>query len=149
MSKYTYLLMVSKQAIHIHTIHICLSLLTPDFIYDPLSDTYEEVPTAEVSQEYLSWLPLWREQIQPNPVTNQVLPAACRVTTPLNPDVWHHMLISHPDQVLITFFIEKVTESFQIGFNYQCTVLKPARNNMHSANLHPTVVTEYLKTELN
>ena len=101
-----------------------------------------------ISQEYSSWLPLWRQQIQLNPVNIQVPPAACRVTPPLNPDVWQHMLASHPDD-LIKFFIEGVTEGFWIGFNYQCTTLKPARKNMHSANLHPTVVTEYLKTDLN
>ena len=59
------------------------------------------------------------------------------------------MLASHPDQVLIKFFIKGVTEDFRIGFNYQCTTLKPARRNMHSTNLHPTIVTECLKTELN
>ena len=102
-----------------------------------------------ISLEYSSWLSLWRQQIQPNPVDIQVPPAACRITTLLHSDVWHHMLASHPDQNLIKFFIEGVTEGFRIGFNYQCTTLKPARKNMHSANLHPTVVTEYLKTELN
>ena len=59
------------------------------------------------------------------------------------------MLASYPEQDLIKFFIEGITEGFRIGFNYQCTTLKPARKNMESANLHPTVVTEYLKTELN
>ena len=102
-----------------------------------------------ISLEYSSWLSLWRQQIQPNPVDIQVPPAACRITTPLHPDVWHHMLASHPDQDLIKFFMEGVTEGFRIGFNYLCTTLKPARKKMHSANLHPTVVTEYLKTELN
>lgn len=59
------------------------------------------------------------------------------------------MLASYPDQVLIRFFTEGVTQGFQIGFSYQYTSLKPARRNMHIANLHPAVVTEYLKTELN
>ena len=59
------------------------------------------------------------------------------------------MLAYHPDQVLIKFFIKGVTEDFWIDFNYQCTTLKPARRNTLSANLHPTIVTECIKTKLN
>ena len=58
------------------------------------------------------------------------------------------MLASYPEQNLSKFFIEGITQGFWVDFNYQFTALKPARKNMESANLHPTVETEYLKTEL-
>ena len=107
------------------------------------------MPTFGVLQEYSSWLTLWKVQTKFTPGTNNLPTAARKVTTPLKPDAWLHMLATHPEQNLVKFFIDGITQGFRIGFNYQSTPIKSAKINMDSANLHPAIVTEYLQTELN
>ena len=82
------------------------------------------------------------------PLYCQVPPVACKITKPLRQNTWCHMLTTHPDRNLVEFFIEGITSGFQIGFNYTMTTLRPAQQNLESANTHPSVVTEYLKAEL-
>ena len=57
----------------------------------------------------------------------QVSSTVYKVMTPLQPDVWYHMLASYPKQDLINFFIEGITRGFWIGFNYQYTTFTPYR----------------------
>ena len=108
----------------------------------------EKVPPSDVTQNYSSWLILWKELIQPNPCTVKVPPIACTITTPLRQNAWCHMLTTYPDRNLVEFFIEGITSGFRISFNYTMTTLRPAQWNLESTKAHPSVVTEYLKAEL-
>ena len=98
-------------------------LAAPDFTYGLTTDSQEEMPPAKISQQYLPWLMQWREHIKWNPDTTHLPPAACKITT-LKPDEWYRMLAKYPEQNLVKFVVDGITEGFRIGFNYQSTSQK-------------------------
>ena len=112
------------------------------------TDLWEmELPT-EVSPDYQKWLPEWKRQLSLAP-TVPIVPAMAQViSTPLDLSAWCYFLRGHPDRDLVHFFLQGISESFRVGFNYQNTVLKPARENLTCTISHPKVVDEYLKTEV-
>ena len=112
------------------------------------TDLWEmELPT-EVSPDYQNWLPEWKRQLSFAP-TVPIVPAMVQVIlTPLDLSAWCYFLCGHPDRDLVHFFLQGISEGFRVGFNYQNTVLKPARKNLACAISHPKVVDEYLKTEV-
>ena len=109
--------------LHINVFPLSL-WLAPDFRYDSLTDTWEEMPTSGVTQEYSSWLALWSEHIKSNPNTTHLPLAACKVTTPLKQDAWHLMLAAHPKQSLVKFFIEGIIVGFQLSIHFTTTSKK-------------------------
>ena len=70
------------------------------------------------------------------------------ISTPLDLSACCYFLCGHPDRDLVHFFLQGISEGFRVGFNYQNTVLKPARKNLACAISHPKVVDEYFKTEV-
>ena len=78
-------------------------------------------------------------------------PELAVVRTPLVVAEWASALQAHPDRAFVYVMSlrgnEGLSYGFRIGFNRD-TDLRPASSNMHSANLHPTVITKYLQGEI-
>ena len=70
------------------------------------------------------------------------------IATPLLPLQWGHLLATHPNRKLVTFFLQGLTEGFRIGYDYTFNTLKPAKTNMESALSHTAVVEDYIHKEL-
>ena len=60
---------------------------------------------------------------------------------------WANTLQTHPDKAFRRYIIDGLSYGFRIGFN-RCTSLSAAASNMHSARLHPEVITHYLQKEM-
>ena len=66
--------------------------------------------------------------------TNITLPPESQhISTPSLPLVWKCLLTAYPNQELVSFFLQGLTEGFRIGYDYTLNTLKPARTNMESA----------------
>ena len=68
------------------------------------------------------------------------------IHTPLVVAEWASALRTHPDRAFTRYIIAGLTYGFRIGFNRQAP-LSSAASNMHSANLHPEVISVYLQKE--
>ena len=68
--------------------------------------------------------------------------------TPLDADKLQRELCFHPDQRKADFVISGVTIGFRLGFDPSAVSLKSGTQNMLSASFHPSVVDQYLLTEL-
>ena len=68
----------------------------------------------------------------------------------LNPALpaWEPYLSRHPDQQFAQFIRNGFREGFPIGFHRPLSALRSARKNHPSANGHPEVITEQIRTEL-
>ena len=68
----------------------------------------------------------------------------------LNPALpaWEPYLSCHPDQQFAQFIYKGCREGFPIGFHCPLSVLRSAGKNYPSANDHPEVITEQIRTEL-
>ena len=71
---------------------------------------------------------------------------AYRIQTPLIKEGWHHHLHNHHHQDLVQYFLNSISNGFQIGF--QGANLQSAKKNLLSATAHPNIVEEYLEHEL-
>lgn len=69
------------------------------------------------------------------------------ITTPLKIDAWRTALEPHPDQALARYITSGLEQGFRIGFK-RGSPLRSSSANMHSANLHPEVITTYLQKEI-
>ena len=79
-----------------------------------------------------------------------VMPPECSViTSPLKPDVWESYRSAYPD---IKHFVEYLVDGVRCGFCIGCcassVALQSATRNMPAADLHPTVIENYLSDEL-
>ena len=75
-------------------------------------------------------------------------PLPTKVLTPINITNFSNALHHHPDQELVTYLIDGLTNGFSIGYNN--VTHSPTRpKNLLSATEHPTKVTEALCKELN
>ena len=74
-------------------------------------------------------------------------PELAVVRTPLVVAEWASALQAHSDRAFVRYVIEGLSYGFRIGFNRD-TPLKPASSNMHSAHMHPTVITKYIQGEI-
>ena len=73
------------------------------------------------------------------------LPAALRkINTPLDLKAWEAYLKPHPDQEYVHFILNGIAHGFRIGFAYP----DPASPNHPSANEHPAVISNALKSEV-
>ena len=112
------------------------------------TDLWEMELPAETSINYKKWLPEWKKQISLGPMLPTVPTVAQTVSTPLDLSAWCYFLRGYPDRDLVHFFLQGLSEGFRVGFDYQHTVLKSARQNLACAISHPTVVDEYLQIEV-
>lgn len=84
------------------------------------------------------------------PQTSSSQPTLEGLTTVNSPLVWAEWckaLHEHPDQRFSSFLLGGIKQGFRVGFN-PCQLLQPTEENMSSAAINPTPVTEYLQTEL-
>ena len=57
-------------------------------------------------------------------------------------------MLTHPDQSFVTYVLEGLQNGFRVGFNPASVSLKSATQNMPSVSLQPSVIDDYLSTEL-
>ena len=57
-------------------------------------------------------------------------------------------VLTHPDQSFVAYVLDGLQNGFRVGFNPASVSLKSATQNMPSASLQPSVIDEYLSTEL-
>ena len=70
------------------------------------------------------------------------------ISTPLKPATRLTLLQEHPYKPLVNFLMLGISEGFRIGFIGPHNSIKSARMNLAGALQHPSVVEEYLATEL-
>ena len=68
--------------------------------------------------------------------------------TPINAQKLWCELRSHPDQVKVDYVITGLTTGFRLGFDPSAVSLTSAVHNMPSASLQPSVIDQYLLSEL-
>lgn len=68
--------------------------------------------------------------------------------TPIDAEELRHELCSYPDQTQVEYVISGLTNGFQLGFDPRAVSLKSENKNMPSASLQPSVIDQYLLTEL-
>ena len=73
---------------------------------------------------------------------------ALTVSTHLDLSAWCYFLHSYPDRDLVHFFLQRLSEGFRVGFDYQHTVIKSSRRNLANAILHPSIVDEHLQAKV-
>ena len=57
-------------------------------------------------------------------------------------------VLTHPDQSFVTYVLDGPQNGFHAGFNPASVSLKSATQNMPSGSLQPSVIDDYLSTEL-
>ena len=57
-------------------------------------------------------------------------------------------VLTHPDQSFVTDVLDGLQNGFRVGFNPASVSLKSATQSMPSASLQPSVIDDYLSTEL-
>lgn len=68
--------------------------------------------------------------------------------TPINAEKLWRELYFHPDQTQVDYVISGLSNGFHLGFNPLAVSLKSASQNMPLASLQPSVIDQYLRTEL-
>lgn len=97
---------------------------------------------------YEDWLPLWKKHLSNIPTVPMVPPSACEINTPLISNNWRHHLCRHPNQKLVQYFLEGISNGFQIGLSTAVQALRSTQKNLQAALLNPQVVDDYLQSEL-
>ena len=93
----------------------------------------------KISIDYQKWLPEWKRR-RLFARTLPIVPKQSQYIW-IYVSAWCYFLHGHPDRDLVHFFLQTISESFRVKFNYQHCTLK-------SATSHPSVVEDYLKTEV-
>ena len=68
--------------------------------------------------------------------------------SPIRVDKLRQEVLTHPDQPFVTYVLGGLQNGFRVGFNPASVSLKSATQNMPSASLQPSVMDDYLYTEL-
>ena len=71
-----------------------------------------------------------------------------RIVTPLNSSSWSATLLHHPDKAFVDYITAGIRYGFRIGFS-GAQPLRLAQDNMRSPKVNPSVVTDYLRKEIN
>ena len=71
-----------------------------------------------------------------------------RIVTPLNSSSWSAALLHHPDKAFADYITAGICYGFRIGFS-GAQPLRSAQDNMRPAKVNPSVVTDYLRKEIN
>ena len=95
-----------------------------------------------------TWLEKWLRTPAAHAAAFKIPSSACAISTPLSLPAWMDMLASHPNQLLVHFFLEGISNGFRPGFNHRQSTLKSARRNLPPAIPHPDIVIEYLQHEI-
>ena len=127
-------------------IAICLSLTGTELSLRNLApvDTSDPVQLPD----YTEWLWDWTRLNELSSTDIMVPFEAQHITISLLPLEWGHLLATHSNRKLFTFFLQGLTERFITGYDYTSNTLKPAKTNMESALSHTTVVEDYIHNEL-
>ena len=121
-----------------------------DFMLDNMLQSLIQTTTPATTDDlyYYTWLPAWT-QIIATPPSNIKLPlSACNISTPLNISSWTYHLSAYPNQDLVQFFQQGISNGFRISYKINSPTLHSAKKNLEGAYLHPQVVEEYLQTEI-
>ena len=97
-------------------------------------------------KHFSSWS--WNKHMEEAPTTVLVPPQACQIHRPLTTHNWTEALQSYLLQPLSEFLLSSITHGFRIGFNKPLPPLKSACKNLSGALLHPSVVDDYIQTEV-
>ena len=81
------------------------------------------------------------------PQATPLPPALTVVQTVLVAPAWATALQTHQDRAFVRYIIDGLSNAFRIGFN-RATHLQSASSNMGSAQLHPHIITDYIRKEL-
>ena len=68
--------------------------------------------------------------------------------SPIRVDRLRKEASAHPDPQFVDYVLTGIQEGFRVGFNPLSVSLRSARQNMPSASLQPSVIDDYLQTEL-
>ena len=68
--------------------------------------------------------------------------------SPIRVDKLRQEVLTHPDQSFVNYVLDGLQNGFRVGFNPASVSLKSATQNMPSASLQPSVIDDYLHTEL-
>ena len=68
--------------------------------------------------------------------------------SPIRVDRLRKEASAHPDLQFVDYVLTGIQEGFRVGFNPLSVSLRSARQNMPSASLQPSVIDDYLQTEL-
>ena len=68
--------------------------------------------------------------------------------SPIRVEKIHQEVLTHPDQSFVTYVLDGLQNGFRVGFNPASVSLKSATQDMPSTNLLPSVIDDYLHTEL-
>ena len=68
--------------------------------------------------------------------------------SPIRVEKLHQGVLTHADQSFVTYVLDGLQNGFRVGFNPASVSLKSATQNMPSASLQPSVIDDYLYTEL-
>ena len=90
------------------------------------------LPTVQFSRAPSLYLPL----LPPHKVS------------PIRVDRLRKEASAHPDPQFVDYVLTGIQEGFRVGFNPVSVSLRSARQNMPSASLQPSVIDDYLQTEL-
>ena len=126
-----------------------ISDLPPELWENDLVQQSPASPGAEHwLQNGLSSLPFAGSYTVPLTASYIVPLTASIVHTPLCAPAWQSMLRNHPDKHLVQFMLNGICSGFHIGFTKPLSSLKAATSNLERAQEHPSIVTEYLSTEV-
>ncbi len=76
------------------------------------------------------------------------VPGWSHVESPMQPEAWEVALADHPDGAYRTYLVKGLREGFRIGFGYWSCQCTGASSNTHSAEERPSIITEFLASEL-
>ncbi len=76
------------------------------------------------------------------------IPGWSQIVTPMSAEVWGRQLASHPDESFQEYLVEGLRRGFRIGFSHDSVRCVSAVANMSSAAKRPSVIDEFIATEL-
>ncbi len=76
------------------------------------------------------------------------IPNWSNIVTPMVVGEWDRLLASHPDQSYRRYLVDGLQYGFRIGFSHGVADCRSAVSNMSSASERPSVIDEFVATEL-
>ncbi len=76
------------------------------------------------------------------------IPNWSNIVTPMVVGEWDRLLASHPDQSCRRYLVDGLQYGFRIGFSHGVADCRSAVSNMSSASERPSVIDEFVDTEL-
>ena len=137
---------------HIDTWLFTVTTPTLVFLFLSTSALSEEhiigVHTGDVRCNYSDLISAWKAHLHGLPEVVLVPPAATAISLPLIIENWKRLLSDHPNRPLVEFFVDGITNGFQIGFKQQLEPLQSAERNLSCALQHPYTFESYLTDKI-